>query len=520
MKTLRRLLLLVAPGAIVAFALGACTDTETVFETRTDTVTVTDTVTRDVYTSPPEAANGFLGYFDVEEGMTTCGNCHVGTEATWDDTRHANAWEGLQASGHAREFCEGCHTVTELGNAVTEASGHNAVPEERYYDVQCESCHGPGLDHVQNPDGSQPLASLQVGLDLSTGCGECHQGSHHGFVDQWAQSNHAAPWGEFFPGGVDAGAAAALRPSCQACHLGQGALAAWGVEGSYIEAGADPSTEDRLAITCGVCHDPHGSSNQAMLRFPINVASAEQHLCARCHNRRTTPNPESSHGLHPHAPETALLQGDVGWIPPGAEINRGEIIATHGSEANPGLCATCHVASFEVTDQETGEFVFNATGHTFNAVPCVDADGVPTGGDCELSTDARTFEGCTASGCHGTQQAAFSALSTAATRIQDLSTELHDLLLQVDPGLEDAGGEIDPNDPTFTVAEGAFFNLATAEFPEGERVDARMVYAGSSAHNPFMMEQLLIASINAVEAEYGVSASPGFVASRLITLDR
>lgn len=498
-------------GLLLAGTLASCVDERVVFRDRVDTVKVG----RDLFLPPDPEAGGFLGYFEHEDRTTTCGNCHVGTQASWARTAHSDAWNVLQESGGAQQFCEGCHTVTELGNTVTEGAGYHEVPEERYHDVQCESCHGPGLDHVQNPDASQPLANVAVGVDLTFGCGECHQGNHHGFVNDWAESSHAAPWGEFFPGGVDRGAAAALRPECQSCHLGQGALRAWGVEGSYVEAGASASDpEGRLAITCAVCHDPHGSRNEAMLRFPIDVASPEEHLCARCHNRSTTPNPESTHGLEPHAPETALLQGDVGWFPPNAIIDRGEIVASHGSQENEGLCATCHVARYDVTDRETGDFVFSSTGHNFRPVPCVDEQGVPTGGDCELSQSARSFKACTA--CHTSENGAFSALATASSRIKNLADELHDLLLQVDPNLLEPGGEIDPTEPTFTVAEGAFFNFAVAEFPPGERVDARMVYAGSAAHNPFLMEGLLVASIDAVEKEYGVQASPGLVVARTL----
>jgi len=512
MKTIQRILAFGTVGLVLAGTLVACTDTEVVFRDRE--------VPRELFIPPDDEAMGFIGYFEVEEKLTTCGQCHVGTQASWETTAHADAWNGLQDSGHAQDFCEGCHTVSELGNTATDAGGFNSAPNARYHDVQCESCHGPGLNHVQNPDAGQPLANIAIGLDLTFGCGECHQGNHHGFVNDWLQSNHAEPWGEFFPGGVDAGAAAALRPECQSCHLGQGALKAWGVEGSYIEADAAADTEDRLPIACAVCHDPHGSGNEAQLRFPINVASAEEHLCARCHNRRTSPDPESSHGLEPHAPETGLLQGDVGWFPPNLVVDRGDIIATHGSEANPGLCATCHVNRFDVTDAETGDFVFSSTGHNFRPVPCLDADGVPTGGDCQLTQAARSFVACADAGCHGTEQAAFSALFSATGAIMNRAETLHDLLLQVDPNLTDPGGEIDPEDPTFTVAEGAFFNLATAEFPEGPRDDPRMVYAGSAAHNPFLMEELLLASIAAVEDEYGVMASRSLVRTRLLRVDR
>ena len=110
-----------------------------------------------LFEDPPSDALSFLGYSDIagDDKLTVCGNCHVGIQAQWQETPHADAWETLQASGQAQAFCEGCHTVSELGNTVTEAAGYNGAPEARYEDVQCESCHGPGLTHVQNPDASQ-----------------------------------------------------------------------------------------------------------------------------------------------------------------------------------------------------------------------------------------------------------------------------------------------------------------------------------------------------------------------------
>ena len=50
-------------------------------------------------------------------------------------------------------------------------------------------------------------------------------------------------------------------------------------------------------------------------------------------------------------------------------------------EANPGLCASCHVQAFNVEDEDGVEF--RVTGHSFQATPCVDAAGIPTEGeDC------------------------------------------------------------------------------------------------------------------------------------------
>ncbi|MGI9628179.1 MAG: hypothetical protein ACR2QM_15205, partial [Longimicrobiales bacterium] len=131
--------------------------------------------------------------------------------------------------------------MSELGNSVTGAAGHAALPEDRYHDVQCESCHGPGLTHVQDPDATQPFAGLAVGLDLTTGCAECHQGTHHPFAEEWSQSGHALV------------GFAASREGCDGCHSGNGALDRWGIDADYIEKAAAEGG-DAIPITCGVCH--------------------------------------------------------------------------------------------------------------------------------------------------------------------------------------------------------------------------------------------------------------------------
>jgi len=462
------------------FLSAGCTDTDSVF------------VERPFFDDPPAASAGFLGYGteqDQAAKLTVCGNCHVGMQGEWEETAHADAWATLEASGHAQPFCEGCHSVGELGNDVEGDAGWAATGDTRYHDVQCENCHGPGETHVANPDASQPTASLTVDLAAGVGCAECHSGVHHPFAEEWSQSGHATVI-----------TSAAGRAECAGCHRGQGALEAWGVNADYVERDA----AEHLPINCGVCHDPHDATNAGQLRFPVETTSYEQHLCAKCHNRRTSPDPTSSHGLAPHAPEADLLQGVAGWYPPDAPIDEGQIRASHGSDRNPALCATCHVARFEVTDEETGEFVFQSTGHLFIAIPCVDGQGIPVGGDCAFTVQARAFAGCADAQCHDETGAA-SALATAQLEIVSRANDLMDQLLQVDPGLEAAGGEIDGSNPVFTVAEGALFNYNLAVFPSGASPATAEAVSGSAVHNPFLIRALLVASIDAVRDEYGVS---------------
>ncbi|MDX1624588.1 MAG: cytochrome c3 family protein [Gemmatimonadota bacterium] len=478
---------------LAALLLGAvaCEDTEII------------EVERPFFPDPPAQAGGALGYDEQDEKLTVCGNCHIGTQNTWEETAHADAWNTLQESGHAQEFCEGCHTVNERGNDSEAVLGYAATQDPRYHDVQCESCHGPGETHVSNPDASQPLASIAVDLggpggslipsqDPSDGCAECHSGAHHPFVDEWAQSPHA-----------EAVAYPAGRAGCADCHRGQATLIAWGENADYKEK----DSSEHLGQVCAVCHDPHARNNEGQLRFSVETVDLESNLCAQCHNRRTEPNPESSHGLEPHAPEAALLVGDAGYFFPGTNIGQGEIRGTHGTERNDRSCAACHVNMQEITDQATGEFVFNSTGHLFRPIPCVDAEGIPQpfGVQCELTPAERSFDGCVSGACHGSEQVASSVLRTAVLDVQRLVDELTDLLEQVDPGLDDAGGEIDANNPTFTVAEGAFFNRALTL--HGDEDFGTNTVVGSTVHNPFLIRALLIQSIQAVEEEYGVRAS-------------
>jgi len=471
-------------GLVVAagLAFGACTETEY--------REVIVEVEKPLYEEIPPAAAGFVGYGTedaVEVHFTVCGNCHVGLQSRWAGTDHADAWASLQSSDHAAEYCEGCHTVSELGNDAVGDVGWTSTADTRFYDVQCESCHGGSKGHVDDPDLLQPLASIAVSED--DGCGQCHQGGHHPFVEEWSNSSHANLSG--YPKG---------RDDCGPCHRGQLALEGFGVTSDYKEKDGPG-----MDLVCAVCHDPHSAHNSGQLRVTIHTQSTAQHLCSRCHDRRSEPDPGSTHGLGPHSPESGLIDGQAGWIAPGMTTDK--IRGTHSSAANEKLCATCHVNTYTTTD-ENGD-VFHSTGHRFVAIPCVDSFGVPVDGPCAVTTTARSFSGCTGGGCHGDETAAWSALTSAGADIIDEVEDAISQLEQVDPNLDLPGGEIDAADGVITTAEGLFFNVNLAIFPDGIHdghapavIDLDMV-AGTTTHNPFLLRTLLTASINAVGQVYG-----------------
>ncbi|MBI4546326.1 MAG: hypothetical protein HY703_14150 [Gemmatimonadetes bacterium] len=436
--------------------LGGCLDEEIIYRDRP------------LFEDPPQGAAGFLGYSKQDSKLSVCGNCHVGQHGAWKQTAHATAWTSLQESGSAQEVCNACHTVSEKGNAASGAVGYVATKDARYQDVQCENCHGAGLAHVQNPDASQPLAAFAVDTAMTTGCGECHRDTHHPFVEEWSRSAHALPNDH-----------AAPNAACASCHEGKTALRAFGETADYLE-----KQDGKLyGITCSVCHDPHGSPNPAQLRFAVNTPDPEQNLCIRCHHKRSEPDPSTPRGAH--SPQGPMLLGEAGWRPSNFAFDTVKIVSTHGTTRNPKLCAGCHVNSFSVTDKATGKFVAQATGHLFQAIPCLDAEGKPTTGSCAVTQ--RTFRSCAASGCHGSEAAARSAVVTLESRMRSLTNELNRLVAKV-PAAEFKSG-----DGRITVGEGAKFNASLLD-EDGSR----------GVHNPFLLEALLNASIEAVKETYKV----------------
>jgi len=491
-----------------ALAIAGCTKETIVYKTRAP------------YNPPPDSVNGFLGYFDVATKTTTCGNCHSGTQASWVNTKHADAWADLQASGHAAASCNNCHTVGPNGNLAPAASGFALVEDSAYHDVQCENCHGPGLTHVQDPEATQPLASIEADTGQQLGCGSCHTGVHEPFVEQWLASAHGSGSALSHAGG---------NATCAPCHEGKAALEIkFGVTANFLEKDSTKLEH----ITCAVCHDPHGSPYTAQLRRPIDVPTTDN-LCVTCHSRQGTPpwsaGSSTSTARGAHGAQGLLVLGqNVGWIPPNFQYDTNLIVSSHGTSANPDLCATCHVAQTTVTDAATGAFKFQSVGHLFDAIPCTDTAGIPTA-DPNCTIDQRDFSACATSGCHGTAGAARSAFITIQTA---LDAQLDQIWADnnangvIDPYPTDAGllpqmvargtaadsAALDFSSTEVTAAKGTLFNAALAATNDRQYFLSGRVFgiqfsthmaSGNGVHNPFLLQALLAASIQSLNTTYG-----------------
>ncbi len=469
-----------------------CTDTNTVFRDRPP------------FNPPPDTASGFLGYYNDSTGQTTCGNCHVDHQTKWAGTRHAGAYATLINSGHAQTYCMNCHTVGPNGNDATGLVGFAKVQSKGYWDVQCESCHGPGLAHVTAPDASDaPLARISM-VDSTNSCGSCHAGEHNPFFNEWSQSRHGRANPEVIASYESNPAGEA---SCMPCHEGRNTLRAWGVNADYVEKNDVITGSTAFGQQCAVCHDPHSDRNPGQLRFPIDDPSPENNLCMKCHARRFEPQLTSNRG--PHAPQGPVLLGSAGYWPAGYDTTA--LVATHGDPAaNPRFCAGCHVNSFQSTDS-TGVAVFS-TGHLFRPIPCL-VNGRPVAdNNCAYDATARTWQACTT--CHSSVTAVVSAF--AANRAT-LNTFANQIWVDVngdgnvnagDTGLltEVASTEFSTTDNKITVAEGALFNVRLVGEGRYDNGDKSM-----GVHNPFLSQAILAASIQALTDTYGLAPPPAAV---------
>lgn len=496
----------------------------------------TDVVYRDraPFNPPPDAASGFLGYYTAATQQTTCGNCHVGQQGDWINTKHATAWGDLQASGFAGPSCSGCHSVNSRGNQPFAHVGYDSVASASYHDVQCESCHGPGLQHVQNPTvlANRPIPSINIDTAAAitnSSCGGCHTDNspskHHNYLKEWLASRHGQPR-----------LAEQVQSSCQPCHEGKGALRAWyGSQGQVFKEVNQATTY--LPQNCVVCHDPHGTAKDSLgntlpgqLRFAIDTRDITQNLCTKCHGRvdRASPGAAPSN-RGPHGVQGPVVFGDAGYFPPGSAYDTTIFYASHGSTANPRLCAGCHVNKLTGVDVNGNSITFS--GHSFHPLPCLQqkspavVDTTFTN-NCAYDVPSRSWGACTASGCHvGGEAVAQQLFSNLRNEIDGYARTLWvnstkcapvgNCVEGVDAFPADSGylAKIKASFPTdlnyaapnvLTAAKGAVFNVQLAgegyaDHPDGSK----------GVHNPFLYRALLQANIADLLATYpGILPAP------------
>jgi peroxiredoxin len=111
-------------------------------------------------------------------GSLACQSCHTKEFETWKASPHAHAVATLEAKGEATNTeCLQCHT-TAYGKPGGFPEGAKVADHGDLASVGCESCHGPGGDHIgENAKRVGTILSLGDKCDscaILKVCGSCH----------------------------------------------------------------------------------------------------------------------------------------------------------------------------------------------------------------------------------------------------------------------------------------------------------------------------------------------------------
>jgi predicted CXXCH cytochrome family protein len=409
-----------------------------------------------------------------------CGTCHSSKVDGWELTSHATATQRNLTVGFMSQSCMECHATGFDSTAWSDDFGFLfPAPGAGVYDsvlaiepsqsvqfnVQCESCHGPGSEHAGYTAENQISDSYNAAV-----CAQCHdEPSHHPQPIAWASSAHGT-YADI------TGSGHASSASCTRCHTAQGFVE------ETINGGAAAAYDYPEPITCAACHDPHDKPGEHNLRRG-SVAEA----CTGCHTLRLS----GYSGIH-HSHQGSMLAGIDGIELPGYDYP----VSAHSQVSE--ACATCHMAGLPgfITDAVTAEQISIGEasrivgGHTFNVT------GMWQFAGDTVETHFVNSTGCIE--CHGEVSIEFVELSQQS--IMDLLDELKSIL----PVLEADSRGFKAGNPVFTGAE-----LTAAE--EAGAFNWYFVNNDNSygVHNHDYAAALLRASI----AEVQKTSTPGEIVS-------
>lgn len=232
-----------------------------------------------------------------------------------------------EATYVGKEVCKACH-LPFFEQIAQDRHGQETDVRTPFSRDGCESCHGPGSNHVAM-GGGRGVGGLTVfnesaevshtpAAQQNAACLQCHQSGHR---MRWQGSTHETE------GLVCSSCHTIHRPNkaldretesevCYRCHQDIRAL-------SYRSYG-HPLREHK--VICSDCHNPHGTTDTALMkRDSINE------VCYGCHAEKRGPF------LWEHPPaveDCTLCHNPHGSMQPASLIAR-----------PPLLCQRCHATS-------------------------------------------------------------------------------------------------------------------------------------------------------------------------------
>ncbi|WP_338023536.1 multiheme c-type cytochrome [Archangium primigenium] len=110
-------------------------------------------------------------------GNAACAECHAETLPVWEGSKHHQAWKTLEDVGKQFHLnCTGCH-VTGWQQPGGVCRLDKVAGREN---VGCESCHGPGSLHVEDPSPTNVIA--QPGQTVCVTCHNPENSPHFDFA--------------------------------------------------------------------------------------------------------------------------------------------------------------------------------------------------------------------------------------------------------------------------------------------------------------------------------------------------
>lgn len=219
------------------------------------------------------------------------------------------------------ETCTTCHEDMKAGYA-NSLHAKAADPKSPAALKSCETCHGPGSKHAEDPPNNKTRKFTGAPADeINAVCATCHTSGEHAL---WAGSKHEARGvscatchSVHAPKGEKALKAESQSKLCASCHAN--------VVNKMNRFNHMPVREDKMM--CSSCHNTHGSANVKMLKAGNTIDQA----CTSCHAEKRGPF------LWEHAP---VANACVTCHDPHGSNNDRMLVAKV-----PFLCQRCHVTS-------------------------------------------------------------------------------------------------------------------------------------------------------------------------------
>jgi DmsE family decaheme c-type cytochrome len=227
------------------------------------------------------------------------------------------------AAGYAGdETCLTCHERQAYSQTAHGRAWNASSPMANR---GCESCHGPGKAHVDGSGDKAKIKTLKADMrarEINAQCLTCHtvgepalwEGSRHDSRNMSCTTCHSIHSSK---SEKDQLKTAGEFETCQQCHRAE-------TQKVYRSAHM-PVTEGKLG--CSSCHNPHGSTNEKMLKAGTTV----NEVCGSCHTDKRGPF------LWEHAP---VVHKCTTCHDAHGSTNDSMLVAKE-----PFLCQRCHVTA-------------------------------------------------------------------------------------------------------------------------------------------------------------------------------